>query len=625
MASDETLEHVTLVDFRAGIASGWVTSQSEQEWPDGFAQESETFGCYALPTGGLAALPRITYEIEGAEPTTGFTEGFTWPERDGYEDRIAVLDMMAVSPVHYIPDLETSVSSTLDPVDVMTVRQWWMVDGTDVASIYRYKGFPAYKGNPEAAYAQRHLDTQDFLGDMDYWRPHYTRWLYGWGSLMGTRTQSEDNSTNLHRYEVGPPVTVFGMGTYLRIGTDDAEGIEASGYWSYPDFKDTNEDNFPVAQDRTIALTVPLNGAPPGIVFGHQGKLCSIGRPGAYNVFRLLGYHGDQGGQRASSEIVSYWPTNAIYAGSISWATFLEEATTGYGTWSSVNANSLLLVKNKGGGVLVNGPLEAPQVTRLPGLPSVGGLANRGVVVQRAADGPTEQGFVYGSSTGVWLWTGSDSALELSPQLESQFWVPDDITIDRRQPGQLIGSFAFTFPYVYAPNNWMYDMRGGGWWRYHPTPDQHDATDGTVNSGTIFAFHDSDCNGNIWAMPASYQFDTRMMAKFDMETPRDRWSWLSQPIVKSRGRMLDVRSIEIKGSGAGRITVDVIGDDGLYQSAVMDNETGDKKSILQPISIHTKDVTVRVRAEAYDPDLPAPTFLGFDIGYRPTQSIGGGR
>lgn len=628
MPHDETLQVISLVDFRKGISSGWVSAQADAGYPDGFAQEDETFGCYGLPTGGLAPLPRITYEIDGAEPTTGFPEGYTWPTvADGYpadySDRIAVLDMHVVSPVHNLPALEDAVDSTDSAADVFTIRQWWMVNGDgNVDAVYRFKGFPAYGGNAEEAWVQKHLNTDDYLTEeFTAWEPDPTRWLYGWGSIMETRTQSEDLGNSDAVYEVGPPVLVLGMGTPIRFGNmDDVEGIEASGYWSWPDYSETTGDGLAaVATDGFASLTVPLDGAPPGIVFGHQGRLCSIGRHGAYNIFQLLGYHGSHHGRRAASEIVSYWPPNAIYSGTVSWATFLEEFTTGYGAWSSVNANSLLLVKNKGGGVLVNGDIGAPQVIRLPGLPSVGGVANRGVVTQRAANADglfADQGFVYGTTSGVWMWTGSDSATELSANLNGRFWIPDDVTADRRQPGQLVGSFAFSFPYLFAPNNWMFDMRGGGWWRYHPTPTQ-DARDGTT-----FAFNETDADGELWAMPASYTFGTRMMAKFSQATARDRWSWKSQPLAHSRGRVLNVRSVTVVASGRGRIHVDVYGLGDAPQRVTFDNETEQMASLEGGVGVKAKDVVVKVTAEAFDPDDAAPTLHRLEVGYSEAQSIG---
>ena len=627
MAHDEQLQTVALEDFRKGIASGWVSVQADAGYPDGFAQEDETFGCYGLPTGGLAPLPRITYEIDGAEPTTGFPEGYDWPTEPDYPadyaDRIAVLDMHVVSPVHNLPDLETAVTDSGSDADVFTLRQWWMVNGDgEVNSTFRFKGFPAYAGDPEAAWVQKHLNTDDYLDDdLTAWNPDPSRWLYGWGSIMETRTQSAELGETDAVFNVGPPVLVLGMGTVLRYGNmDDVEGIEASGYWSWPDYSETTGDNLlAVATDGFADVTVPLGAAPPGIVFGHQGRLCSIGRIGAYNVFQLLGYHGSHNGRRAQSEIVAYWPPNAIYSEDVGWASFLEEATTGYGTYASSNANSLLLVKNKGGGVLVNGPIEAPQVVRLPGLPSVGGISNRGVVTQRAANAEgmfADQGFVYGTTSGVWMWTGSDSATELSANLNATFWVPDDVTVDRRQPGQLVGSFAFSFPYLYAPNNWVFDMRSSGWWRYHPTPDQ-DARDGTT-----FAFNDTDAAGELWAMPASYKFGTRLMAKFSQASGRDRWSWKSQPLARSRGRVLNVRAVTVVAAGRGRIHVDVYGLDAAPQRITFDNETDTMASLEGSCGVKAKDIVVKITAESYDPDDPAPTLHRIELGYSETSSIG---
>jgi hypothetical protein len=615
VAAREDLQWIDLTDFTRGVSSTYHSVSAENPQPDGFAREGETYGCYGLVNGGLAPLPAITFNRAAGDPATGYT-GQKWPTvadgyPEGYDRRIAVLDAKVVSPVTYSPALEAEVDPGDDPVDLFTVRQWYMVNTADtkVDSIWRFRGHPVWSGVTTNAFGVRDFHAWEVAG-YDDWNPHPSRWTYGWGSLMETRTQSPDGD----KQRAGSPVIVFGMGGILELSDQPgpgtlSEGVEIGGFYTYPDYKVTNEFGFAVPYDRTTKITVPLNALSAGMVFGHQGRVCSVSRPSALLFQRLLAYHGDDFGVRAGSDLIAYWPVNDAYLdGNPNLTTFLEEAATGFGTWSSVNANSLFLVKNKGGAVLVNGDIASPQVVRLPGVPSVGGVANRGAV--------TAAGYVYGTVSGVWLWAGGDVAEELSPQLRPRFWVPDDPTIARRAEGQLLGSFAYRHPFLFAPNNWCMDMRTGGWFRYHPTPEQD------ADNGTIFAYNETDSLGNLWAIVASYELDGRFYSKFDQDSQASKFVWRSQPLTRTRNRMLTYRSVNIVASGVGRVTVDVIGLDQAPQRVEVDVDSVEAQSAEVPVSVQTKDVEVRITSEAGTPGDPAPVVHRVSLGHVARQSIG---
>lgn len=606
---DDLQGQIDLTDFTRGISSGYHSSVGEQPQPDGFARDTETYGCFGLPNGGLAPLPTITFSRDGGDPATGYS-GQKWPtEADGYpadyDERIAVLDAHVVSPVIHAPALGTAVDDTDAPVDLFTVRQWWMVttDDTKVDTIFRFRGHPVWSGDTSNNFAPKDVHA---LAVRANWDPHPSRWKYGWGSIMETRTQPTDADVQT----IGPPVVVAGMGTFLYIAdiADELdEGVELGGYFSWPDLHTSNEEGFAVPVDDTYTLPAALGAALPGVVFGHQGRLCSIGRQSGYKFAQLLAYHGNNGGTRAASELVHYWPVNDIYNTQFQNATFLEEHSTGYGSWRSVNANSLLLVKNTGGAVQVNGDLDLPQVVRLPGVPSVGGLANRGAVA--------DKGYVYGTASGVWIWAGGDVAEHVSPDLADDFWVPDDPTIPRRQLGQLVGSWAFRRPFVFGPNNWLLDMRTGGWFRYWPTPDQ-DPT-----NGTIFAYNEVDVNGDLWAVVPSYLLDTRFYAQFGQDSAQSKYVWRSQPLARSRGRMLKYRQVELVASGTGRVTVELFSLNETPQQVTFDVASDTAVSKVEFVSLAAKDVEVRITSEGGDADTPAPIVHRVSLGFRQEQSV----
>jgi len=207
------------------------------------------------------------------------------------------------------------------------------------------------------------------------------------------------------------------------------------------------------------------------------------------------------------------------------------------------------------------------------------------------------------------MWTGSDTATNLAPQLDPLFWVPDDPTIPRRELEQLRGSFAYSFPWLYAPNNWVMDMRSGGWFRYHPTPDQ-DATD-----GTIFAFNECDHEGNLWAVVPSYVLNTRFFCLFDQTTAVASYQWESQPYNKAKARIGKIHSVAISASGRGRVTVTLTGRDGPGTPHTFDVQGDDIDLYAATDGLNFTDFTVKINADAFDPDMPAPTVHWVKLGY----------
>ena len=613
MAREEGIEFIDLSDFTPGISSSYHSNTGDEPKTDGAARVDETYGCYGLVDGGLAPLPRITLSRIGgvAEPTTGYE----WPTAVAglvspnlYNGLVAVLDAHVVSPIEYEPPVEQAVDLAFPPVSICTVRQWYtrkISDGT-INTTWAYRGNPEYADNDPLKLVGRGINVSDV--DVT-WAPNPSRWKFGWGSVTEVRTQAEGVDGTL----VGYPVIVSGMGGVIKVGAavpspGAIEGQDVATYFSYPDMHAT--DAFGIVQPSDLPYEIPtqLGIALPGMVFGHQGRLLAIGRRSGYLFAKRTAYHGQHYGQRAS-ETIFYSPPNQIYDRVMGQGVFGEENGTGFGSWSSVNANSLLLIRNRGGAVQINGDIARPTVVRLPGVPSTGGVANRGA--------NTDQGYAYGSKSGVWMWAGSDSATNISPTLNPEFWVPDDVTVPLRELGQLVGSFAYRHPYLYAPNNWVMDMRKGGWFRYHPTPEQDSA------DGRTMAFNEIDSNGDLWAFPASYIVNVgTLYNRFSIDTPRNTYQWRSQPLVRSRNRYLKYRSITLVASGKGDVTVDIIGLDGASNTESFDVTHGGVQQFVRSVGLTTTDVEIRIRSSAALATDSAPIVHRVSLGYMEAQSLG---
>jgi len=690
MPSREDLQQLDLADFTKGISTEYHSRTNDIPQEDGYAQADETFGCYGLPNGGIAPLPRALsgawshYDrpflpedgevitdpddppgpldpgpLNPPDPPPVVLDGnWTWPTEAngypaGYDRRIAILDAKAFSPVVYSPSLDTEVNHSDPPVDIYLVRQWWMVNeaGTLADTRWRLSGRSVFR-NSNGLYGSEFTDVVARAADLSF-NPHPSRWEWGHGSITETRTQSPGPTslTTDNQLRTGIPIIVWSVGTIINT----SPGVDVGGVFTYPD-----ASTLDVVADAVKRLPDLYGSRFAGIVFGHQGRLMAITRESGVASFRRISYHPNTA-QRGPNDTLLYWPPNNVYVPGtgfvpslfsppkIDWtletqdtidrlasagitpgnmtskvvgvSTFapMEENVSGYGTWSSVDANSLFLVKNSGGGVMLNGDIDRPTVQRLPGVPSVGGFANRGA--------NTEQGYVYGSTSGVWIWAGGNTATNLAPQLHPTFWIPEDETVqpvDSAQPGrklgQLVGSFGYRWPYLYAPNNWVMDLRKGGWWRYWPTPAQD------ADNGVHFAFNEVDSLGNLWAFPASHldgsdltrppgddvtqiltENDYLLYRQFDLTIPTDYWSWKSQPLARTRSRYLTFKGITIVASGIGRVTVELFGLNDKSQKVEFDLESPKRSMMNRNMNVKGTDVEVKITSRAASPDGEAPT------------------
>lgn len=696
MTTREDLESIDLADFTKGIAADYHSLINDTPGADGEADLAETYGCYGLQAGGLAPLPRAlsgawshydrTFLPEDGEtlpdpdeppgslnpgplnppdpPPVVLDEGWKWPTvadgyPEGYDRRIAILDAKALSPVVYSPSLTTEVDHSDPPVDIYVVRQWWMVneDGTLVDTRWRFSGRSVFR-NSNGLYGTEFVDLIARASD-NSWAPHPSRWGWGHGSITTTRTSYPSPAQGEQFYTTGVPVIVWAAGGILNT----SPGADVGGMFTYPDASTSGNP-----ADTLKRLPDLWGSRQAGIVFGHQGRLCAITRESGDPGFRKLAFHPNTA-QRGPNDTLVYWPPNNVYVTNpgfvsdfysppkIDWAsesvdtvaqlasfgvtpgnltsritgvsTFapMEEDVSGYGVWSSVDANTLLLVKNSGGALQLTGDLDRPAVQRLPGVPSVGGFANRGVT--------TDKGFIYGSTSGVWIWSGGNTATNLAPQLHPTFWIPEDPTVtppDAAQPGrslgQLVGSFGYRWPYLYAPNNWMMDLRTGGWWRYWPTPAQD------PDRGVHFAFNEVDSLGNLWAFPASHldgssltrpegddtdlllsENDYLIYRQFDLNTPTDYWTWKSQPLTRTRNRYLEFKGLTLVAAGVGQVTVELTGLNGATHQATFQLTSTSRAMFTRPMNLRGTDVQVKITARAGTPDDEAPTVHRVSFAY----------
>lgn len=319
-----------------------------------------------------------------------------------------------------------------------------------------------------------------------------------------------------------------------------------------------------------------------------------------------------------------------------------EDNVSRTGALGTVTNTQLLLVKHEGGAMLVSNDLDQPTQRRMPAVESTHGVVSHGV--------QTPLGFVYGSKTGVYAWSGGDTSQNLSPQMEGFFWDHTHGNLAERYSGPR-GRFAYWQGMILAPNNYVMDTRGGGWWRLempYPKP--------AAPPETPYNCYDVALDGKLWAFPykvtdatsdPTYTFSQASAYVYDADTPRSSYSWQSQPIAETLDQVLSFQDVEVVASGAYKYTMKVtltgyeyrptqtaspgFNDGVQVTTRVVDfGEINQYPPVLRPIkfrkdipapdsstvgSFNAQYVTVKIEVAAVDPVYPAPIVHSIKLGH----------
>lgn len=544
-AYDENYDWVTINDFTPGIYSQSRRVQLGVALPAplGAAQESGTFRCIALAGGGLAPLPKLTAQYSVPLPAADISSLFGYFNVDGFN---------SFGPV--------------GPGPAGTVDDWFLgieyLTGANRIFTY-YRVDPVSGADPYPADTLLSV-TSTVLPSLEQYQG--MTWAI-------SRMNTGDSGT------VSPNITYFQPGTPVIVTS-----------WAPPSFSaDRHVVAFPNPSSPGVTgvseLCIPNRPTSTGEtqygdILGHQGRIVMLeyltnpfgaragdaiptneqvsfsDPPNSWNALPLIG-HGS--GQASPYTIGTQQQV------------FVQEIPNGYGAWGSISAGELFLIKQQGGGVLITGDLASPTVTRLPGVVSAAGM------VSRAAS--TMQGLIYYSRfSGAYMWRGGDTSDKISDAITDNFpfYVggPDklnSVSIHFQEWGD----------WCVATNNWLYDLRGGGWWRLDDP------------SVAVFQWYSRSYFGeNLFAIPCHLNNTTKTGAirQYSRQIPATSYQWTGQPIARYINRLSDSRDCVLvaMGSAGSTIQVNVTNYDG----------TTDSRTFTLPAAAATQAVRLRIAGMA---------------------------
>jgi hypothetical protein len=399
-----------------------------------------------------------------------------------------------------------------------------------------------------------------------------------------------------------------------------SSGPSSNLYAAYPANATPNTDS-------TEGIT-PSSGLTPAYLAAHQGRIvqncwagpANSGTVGAGNAL-----------VSAATDILDWTAVNQYNVGSglTSGVVYNPEGPGGIGTMTSMNASEMFIVRRFGGGYAIRGDIYNPSIVSYPSVTPTGLDGNSGAL--------TPNGYVYGATDGVFLWTGGDSSQSLSDNLtglvrprydnagnfqrNGPFWRDPISSIGITGAGGAAGGFYFVYPYLYAPGNWMMDFRTNGWFRL---------TDPSVIN---YNWCQPAPDGNILLAPSfAGPNQPELFSWWDPKRGTDYYTWTSQPLARTQGRLIEARYITIVAQGSGTITVNLSSPYIAPQNT--DTVSFDIQSpnypvvIQKPVQIITSDIIVNIQSSASKRNTsqwildgsPAPRLNRLRIGYTINQT-----
>jgi hypothetical protein len=661
--------YITISDFTRGIASSRHTLAGSQPTPEDteaeavFAQETGTWGCYGHPAGGLHPLPGVVRdivdpgddwpndELPGAARPSGSP---TWSAHPNYTSEKSLVvnatALIRVNPVLFGTPLAASwrnnTKQTPDQIHILYggygtavgatatnyvqgTNEWrvWNMSYNPVETTTLMGGHLAVADLKDSlgvrlAALPNALNLQGFT-DNDHWGDHFMSLGMTAANLVVATTGTYE--TDAVGVQKGGSITEIGATTVAALTT-------RVGFWPRVVGKNASYgrnyvlDNIETYVIDATNVIAPIPGSPMRNGVVHQNRI----------VFTLFSRNGEgaaqqmgQAGAITPGDNIGYFQANDLYTvPSTNMFRFMPENPGSIGVLASMNSNELIGIKHTGGGGLIRGDVAKPQFVALPGLPSIQGASNIPVV--------TPMGLIFGTRDGVYMWQGAEGAELLSQSLDGWFWQPEgtpdleDGFLYEDYPNR--GKFNYSSPYVYVPNNWVYDTRTGGWFRLSTTT--HDVGEDTYR--TAYRNYEVSATGRVYAIkPLITESDLTVGHLWDRDVPAHSYSWRSQPLTRTVNKRVDVREVTIKVQGEGTVTVTVYGLNDQTDEVEFTIDAPDRpRMYTKPVNVKSEDIEVGVVAtgpgtETYTDDgvpyaiegSPAPSVYSVSLGMRSGPSV----
>lgn len=399
----------------------------------------------------------------------------------------------------------------------------------------------------------------------------------------------------LHNYCCYPFSTMMidGGGNYqpvVVLPLTSPAGTLAGDLWVYPALASPGSFSFDDITQRHA-----------GITFGHQGRVVQLqALTYSWPVAPTVPF---------PNEAVNYTDPPLSETFPVQFEEFGPENPFGYGAVNSVSAGELFMVKVRGGAIIVQGDLNNPTVTSLPGVRSTGYLAGRSDVNQNGM-----YYCVFGN--GAWAWNGGNTSQKISQQLDDGFYVP----ASRLQSPYYSYFIQRWNDWMLFSNNWVLDSLTGGWWRL------------SNPAAMSFFWYVPGFAENVMyaALGTVTGPNETFFAKYDRGVPNGAYNWQSLPIrLPSEDRLSDIREVVVRASNPyldsgptiSPFVVDSFGNTTALEPWTMSSSTGIQEQRFN-CGVKSETVSVVLSCVGNSGTPKGPVIHSLAIGYRSREHVG---
>lgn len=564
--NDKEYQFVSLDDFSPGIYDDYYASSGAQAAPLGAAQLSGTYGCVAAMGGGLIPAPRLVNRVlESPQSSPSSSDPYTH-----------ITAFKALSPVHEATGtLGVMGTPRAFPDQLFVAFEWYNSANRHRQLARTYKMFRQTGTYPTLG----SVSTYDLMSNTSTDPVSTALLLYGFSSFDISRNKPSDPTQpgyptvgisytdSRDIFNVQPAVMYPSSATPTTDSTQTMAGLNTQG--------GTSAYTLFAHQDRMNRFGITVNFG-----FGTNGEVPFDGIQGtAPNDFLTLGYTTE---------------------------TFVNENPGLFGSWVSMNASEAFLVKQQHGGYSLRGDVANPTIVRLPGVEPTGNAINIGTI-----DGNGM--YIYGTRNGVYGWSGGDTSPYLSPQIDGWFWKPGSGLTGVDQYLFTKGQFGRLGRYVFAPNNFIFDSAKGGWWKL---------TNPSDTTSPTYGFWDTSAGNYMIGAPVYLGGGQNVLFDYyDVQQGQSSYSWTSQPLKVTQGRVVVFREIDLIAQGVGTVVITLMGLDGETGTWTYPvNSPNRPTTINQMGSCHSHDVVVHIASTATDSSDPAPRIYRAAMGYEAQET-----
>ncbi len=572
--SEKELEYIWLDNFTPGIHDDYYANGGAGSFPEGSAQVTNTWGCIGAPNGGLIPAPNKVLSITQGLIDQNLGGVHLYPNND---PNMHITALRCMSPVGYRSS-DTNGTSTYP--DALWLGYMWVDDANgnngNIAQSARVRLFKVYN-LPKAAISTYDAVSLTSTSALGAWTNPPSQAWYDGISIDNGRSDVTDPT------KPGAPVTIIGASATNRYTTvyypainTTSDGVTLSWLGSNASGANLQIKQLLCHQNRVIAFTVAETTA------GTYGPATSF----------------------AYSDIYYYSTANDFTNGVTTPGIFYTENPSGLGSWVSMNNNELFLVKLSGGAMSVRGDVATPTVVRLPGVEPTGyDSKNLGDIMHGGS-------YAYGSDSGFWEWSGGNKSTSLTEgKLSKSFW-----QMPQMANHAIKGKSSYIHPFLFTPNNYCYDTRTKGWWRYaNPT------TNGP------YAFCETNALGNLITAPAYVNNTANETAAYwDLNTGQPYYTWQSHPLPMSQTRLMEISELTVLAQpysttigGTITITLNGVSNSGgqTQVKEVFPYAPGSKPgAITIPTQMQGYDMTIRIESQSSDNLSPAPRLYHLGLG-----------